>query len=370
MVYDVAIVGGGPAGTAAALTLLQHTSLNVVVFERTDYSGLRIGETVPMSLGPLLTYLGVWKRFVNEQHLQSYSTAAAWGEPEPSALDFRFSGYGIGWHIDRQRFDVMMAEEVERSGGRLERNTTVVRATREEDAWLLKAIQHNGEELQVRARYVIDASGREATIARQLGADLRVFDRLTSVMGCFTFEDSIERPPYTLIEACPSGWWYSALLPGQRIVAAWMSDSDLIEAGREQSLDGWLARLSEAPYTKARLAGARFDGLLAPQALGSQSLNTAVGDGWVAAGDAASVFDPLSSMGLGHAISSGVHAARVADAALDGDETVGDEYNASIDRIVETYTELCQRHYSYEQRWQNQPFWARRHATIALEYAA
>src|SRR5690606_16307355 len=145
--------------------------------------------------------------------------------------------------------------------------TTIVTTTREQDVWLLNALQRDGVAKQVRARYIIDASGREASIARQLGAEHRIFDRLTSVMGAFTFEDTIERAAYTLIEACPTGWWYSAMLPDQRIVAAWMSDSDLIDAGREQTLDGWQARLSEAPYTKARLAGARLDELLAPRAL-------------------------------------------------------------------------------------------------------
>lgn len=356
---DIAIIGGGPAGVAAALTLLRYSSLRVVVVERSGYSDARIGETVSPALGPLLAYLGVWERFAADIHVQSYSTAAVWGHPDVVVHDFLFSGRGDGWHLDRQRFDLMLAEEVRAAGGRLEHLTAVTGYERDDVGWKLSMARDGVPSDTLLASFIIDASGRRAVLARRLGTR-QVYDRLAGVAGFLNFAEERERPAFTLVEACPSGWWYSALLPGGRIVATWMSDVDLLREGREHTLDGWCARLEEAPHTRTRLAGAQLEGSLQLRPANSQLIVPAAGNGWVAAGDAAAAFDPLSSMGIGHAISSGIHAARVAhDALCNSDDQTG-WYQASTEQVVRDYLALRQRYYTFERRWHNNPFWVRR----------
>src|SRR5262245_23687634 len=116
---DVAVIGGGPAGTAAALTLLTYSSLRVAVIERSHYEGVRIGETVSPAIRPLLDYLGIPGDALAAQHLPTYGTQAAWGSSALSHRDFLTTGHGDGWHLDRLRFDRLLADAVRERGGTL-----------------------------------------------------------------------------------------------------------------------------------------------------------------------------------------------------------------------------------------------------------
>ena len=100
--FDVAIIGGGPAGSAAALSLRAHApSLSVTVIEASAYATPRLGETLPPIGRLLLEHLGAWDTFADESwHQAAYGTVAAWGSPEPYEQSFIYSPYGRGWHLD------------------------------------------------------------------------------------------------------------------------------------------------------------------------------------------------------------------------------------------------------------------------------
>uniref|UniRef100_UPI003F693E2E hypothetical protein n=1 Tax=Amycolatopsis solani TaxID=3028615 RepID=UPI003F693E2E len=82
----------------------------MVLYERSAYDGLRMGETLPPSVNPLLRELGLWDRFLAAEPMPSYLTASAWGGPEVAERSFVFSPYGHGWHTDRAAFDRMLAD--------------------------------------------------------------------------------------------------------------------------------------------------------------------------------------------------------------------------------------------------------------------
>src|SRR5579872_1098361 len=103
--FDVAVLGGGPAGLAMALTLHRYSLLSVVVIEKTNYDAPRIGETLSPGVTGLLQYLGVWESFQEDRHLPSFGTSATWGSPTPSTRDFILTPFGPGWHLNRRCFD-------------------------------------------------------------------------------------------------------------------------------------------------------------------------------------------------------------------------------------------------------------------------
>ena len=81
----------------------------------------------------------------------------------------------------------------------------------------------------------------------------------------------------------------------------------------------------------------------------------------MAAGDAVAAFDPISSLGIGFSLRSGMEAARVAAAAIERDEGPAAAYTASIAHIYADYRTRLRRIYQVERRWPQAPFWARRH---------
>jgi hypothetical protein len=121
-------------------------------------------------------------------------------------------------------------------------------------------------------------------------------DRLLAVFVFFEFDPANPfTETYTLVEACEDGWWYSALLPDAKLAVAFMSDSDIIKSHRLISFQAWLDLLETTKHTKARVRNAQPIGAPVTYAASSQRLAQVAGSGWLAVGDAATIFDPLSS---------------------------------------------------------------------------
>ena len=109
------MLGGGPAGAAAAITLAR-AGRSVVVIEKSHYEQPRIGETLPPAARPLLARLAVWEPFLAAGHLPSPGVLSVWGDDELYENHFIFNPYGQGWHLDRQRFDRMLARAARHAG--------------------------------------------------------------------------------------------------------------------------------------------------------------------------------------------------------------------------------------------------------------
>ena len=355
---DVCIIGGGPAGAAAALTLARYTKHKVLLAEASDYATPRVGETVSAGIVPLLSYLGAGSVLADEATLPAFGSAASWGSDQVIERDFIYTGRGQGLHLDRQRFDQALAGCLDAAGGTRRTGTRPDAITRRDDGWTLRLDGPEGSEL-VSVRVIVDATGRPARVARRLGAERRVTDHL---VGLVCYLDLTDGPAVqtTLVETVPEGWWYTAPLPFGQAVAALMTDADLLRGLGIDSTEAFLARLLTTRHVSVRLVGARPRG--EPRVFPAEShvLSQPCGPGWVAAGDAACAFDPLASLGIGYALTSGIQAARIADGWLRGEDSLALAYPADIARHAATYAEQSREVYAAERRWADAPFWRRR----------
>src|SRR5262249_8825839 len=100
----------------------------------------------------------------------------------------------------------------------------------------------------------------------------------------------------------------------------------------------------------------------------SSCLDRMFGDGWIAAGDAAASYDPLSSSGIPRALDSGIHAALAIHDFLKHERTAAlNAYDANLKRSFETYLATQSAYYKMEGRWPQALFWRRRQREVTLD---
>ncbi|HEV2802893.1 MAG TPA: tryptophan 7-halogenase [Pyrinomonadaceae bacterium] len=365
------ILGGGPSGTAAALSLRANAPrLRVAVIEQSAYGAARIGETLPPIVQPLLRQLGVWEAFVAEGHLQSYGASSAWGSDELSDNEFIFHTEGRGWHLDRRRFDVMLASEAEARGATLYLGARILDTQRTPAGdWRFDVRNREGETISVAARFVVDATGRRAAFAALQGAKRVLFDRLLGVSVFFACVSSASADTYSVVEAFEEGWWYTALLPGRGLVAVLMTDADIVRKERLRSSPAWFERLGRTHHIGARCADAASHTEPSVHVAASARLDPLTGDDWLATGDAASTFDPLSSQGVFKALRHGILASYAVCDYFKGVRAGLEKYAALVAGEFEEYLGTRREFYRAEARWPHAPFWQRRHAHISLHPA-
>jgi hypothetical protein len=163
---------------------------------------------------------------------------------------------------------------------------------------------------------------------------------------------------YLLVEACSDGWWYSAGIDRGRLMAALLTDADLIrQAGGPGA--ALAAGLHRATATRSRIALSASGPPPQPLQLlaaGSSRLCPAVGEGWLAIGDAAIALDPLAGHGILHAVHS---ALRAAD-AICGSHADLLSYGEWTDAVWDYCLTARQAAYTAEPRWPGSTFWSRR----------
>ncbi len=94
----------------------------------------------------------------------------------------------------------------------------------------------------------------------------------------------------------------------------------------------------------------------------SSCLTKIVDENWLAVGDAACAFDPLSSFGIQKGLNMGEKAAlAVTDYLQSGSFSFLQKYENDVRRSYRDYLVQWTKYYSMEQRWGNSKFWERRH---------
>lgn len=385
--FDVAVVGAGPAGSAAAIRLRRRGLGRVFLADLLPADaggsgGFRIGESIPPDTRRLLGALGLWEAFLAQGHERCLGSCSSWGDDRLGYNDFVTNPYGHGWHLDRARFDALLAERAAAAGARLETGWRLETARRlpgaggagprgTDGGWELTFRTAGGERRRIEAAVAVDATGQRAALARLAGARRRTADRLITIAGRFRLPPGTALGRLTLLEARPYGWWYAARLPGGTAVAALTTDPETCRRLDLRHPTAWLCRLAETRHLGARLDGSAFDpaGFTAWPA-SSFRLDPPHGDGWLAVGDAAAAYDPLCSQGIHKALATGIAAGDAIAARLAGESDAFTAYGATVARGWEEFLRLRAHLYARETRWPEEPFWRARRAAGALVPAA
>lgn len=368
---SVAVIGSGPAGTAACLALSQ-LARPVLWIAPPDTTDARIGESLSPSARPLLEALGLEDVFTGQSHRPANALFSCWGSDHLTERSDALRLQGPGLALDRPAFEAQLRNAASATG--LKRQDTTLESLQAADGhWRLRL----GSGQEVSAGFVIDCSGRKAVAGRHL-ARQHQDDQLLAAYAFLDQQDQdVDATAATMIEAVADGWWYASLLPqrvsqARRMVIARFSDPDLQPRGLTRDRAAWHRLVEETLYIQRWLDSAGFavaeppklasaaTAWLAPAVGRLEGAGILEGAGWAAAGDAAAAFDPLSSHGLTTALWSGQRTAAAADSALQGDSAPLAAYARKLAQGLARFRQERQQVYAREGRFRDQPFWQRR----------
>ena len=286
---QVVVIGGGPGGTAAALTL-RNAQVPVTIVERESFPRYRPGETLHPGIEPLLSKLGVPENLHGAGYLRQEGIWSDWGKP------MRFVPYGEdehgpwrGFQALRGDFDNRMLQSACHRGAQLI-STEAVSVLRESSGAVVGVETSIGP---VQGNYVIDCTGGSHLVARHLKIPIlrhspRLVARFGYVRGRFD-------GPAPSITADNTGWTWIAEVEPERF--QWTRVTEARDRPDATWVPDCLSGLkAEASY------GADVTWRMA---------QTVAGPGWFLAGDAAVVLDPSSSHGVLRAVMTGMMAAHL-----------------------------------------------------------
>ncbi len=359
---DVVVLGAGPAGLSASIGLAGR-GLRVALVTLASGDADRVGESLSPAAVPLLRALGVWDVFVADDHSPCFGNASAWGSGELRHHDFLRDPRGHAWHIDRRRFERRLAE---RAGAVAVASVSVAHAPRCEWTGGRWRVRTGDSRDPTEARFLLDATGRSAWLGRRCGALRIAGDAQVAAVAFLETRGPPIKDTTSLVEAVERGWWYSAALPDGRLVAAFMTDHDLLPPGATIP-EVWRSLLDGAAHTARRLAEGGYLAASPPRVVAASGgrLEPMAGPGWAAVGDAAMCYDPLASHGLTLALAGGRDAAEAVSAHLHDEVGAIDRYTRRLRAAFADYAAMRLDVYRAERRWPDAPYWRRQHGPIA-----
>jgi flavin-dependent dehydrogenase len=314
---DVVVIGGGPAGSVAAM-VLADLGRRVVLLEQRDFPRFHIGESMlPYSVG-LFHKLGIHTEVEAQGYVHKHGAEFTNDDGEFRRVDFADQGAGrhpVTYQVERARFDDFLLGQAKRRGVDVRHQARVVDVVFDDNATATGVTYVlDNESRFLPARHVIDAGGRTSRIAKQLGLR-RINEKLRNV-AIFRHYDGFDETTGPAVAGDiqigghEDGWLWAIPIAADRISIGAVTPRDNLRNGDAETIfDDHLARI---PRINQRLAGAKAQQDLKVETDYTYYADVVAGPAWTMVGDSGCFIDPMFSGGVYLAMTTGMRAAETA----------------------------------------------------------
>ena len=316
--YDTIVLGGGPAGSTAA-ALVAEVGHRVLLVERETMPRFHVGESLMPETYWTLKRLGVLDKLRGSAAPKKFSVQFVNGQGKAS-MPFYFHKHddrecSQTWQVRRGEFDQMLFENAAEKGAECRDHTRVLDVLFDGDrATGVRLQTADGQQHEIAARAVIDATGQQSLIAHKLG--IRRVNPKYKKASIWSYFRGARRDPgvdegATIIMNTRNKetWFWFIPLSDDVVSIGVVGDVDRLLKDRDTPEEIFAAELADCPGLDDRMPGAeRCDEFRVLREFSYTSERVA-GDGWVLIGDAYSFLDPIYSSGVFLALKSGEMAA-------------------------------------------------------------
>lgn len=326
MTYDAIIIGGGPGGSTAA-SVLSRAGKKVLIIERERFPRFHVGESLIPYGNDELRAIGVWDKLEKSNFMPKLGAEFVTGSSRASIriLFGRYlaPGYAQTFQVERSRFDQILLDHASEAGCEVWQESQVKSVALSDDGVKVTCVR-DGETREVEARWILDASGRDALLGKQLQlpkTDLGLPKKFAT-FAHFKGVRRNEAPAdgHITVVRLDFGWFWMIPLDAEKTSIGLVQTLDHFRGTGMKPEECFEHVVATTPELQKRMGNAvRASDFYFAGDYTYRHLQNA-GPRWLLIGDAAGFIDPIFSSGVMLAVKSG-H--RAATAVLDA-ETRGE----------------------------------------------